>query len=112
MTKKRVDTGPWRWPGKRVLVEDQDLERGLATAWALRRAGYSVAICRGPDPDEYCPLVGSEDCALVVGADAVVAGIGPEIEEAVRRRHPSTPVIAPGSPETVVEAVAAAIGGR
>ena len=112
MPKKRVDTGPWQWPGTRVLIEDADLDRGLAAAWALRRAGYAVALCRGPDPDEYCPLVGPDDCALVVGADVVVAGIGPEIEEAVRRRHPNTPVIAPGTPATVVAAVEEALAVR
>ena len=81
MRKKRIEPGIWQWPDRpRVLIEDPDLESGLTTAQALRRAGYTVAICRGPEPDEYCPLVGPFDCALVAGADIVVSGVGPEIE--------------------------------
>jgi hypothetical protein len=112
MSKKRIDPGAWQWPGRpRVLIEDPDLESGLSTAWALRQAGYTVAICRGPEPDEYCPLVGSDDCALVVGADVVISGVGPEIEEAVRRRHPGKAVVAPERPETIVAAVQRALAG-
>jgi hypothetical protein len=111
MRKKRLVPGLWNWPGRpRILIENPDLESGLAAAWALRRAGYTVAICRGPEPDEYCPLVGADDCALVIGADVVVAGVGPEIEEAVERRHPGTLVVAPDTPEALVAAVDAALG--
>jgi hypothetical protein len=110
MAKKRIDPGPWAWQeGPRVLIEDNDLDAGLAKAWVLRQAGYTVAICRGPEPDEYCPLVGSDDCALVVGADVVVCGAGPEIEEAVRRRHPGKAVVAPEQPDLIVAAVEAAL---
>jgi hypothetical protein len=106
MRKQRIEPGLWQWPGRpRVLIEDPDLESGLKSAWALRQAGYTVAICRGPEPDEYCPLVGPDDCALVVGADVVVSGVGPEIEEAVKRRHPDKPVLAPVEPEQLVAAV-------
>ncbi len=109
MRKKRLDPGLWKWSGPRVLIEDADLESGLATAWALRDAGYAVAICRGPEPDEFCPLVGPHDCALVVGADVVVSGLGPEIDGAVRRRHPGKLVVAPGTPAGVVAAVGEAL---
>ncbi len=106
MRRKRMEPGLWQWPGRpRILIEDPDLEAGLATAWALRRAGYTVAICRGPEPDAYCPLVGTDDCALVVGADVIVSGVGPEVEEAVRRRHPGKPVIQPAAPTELVQAV-------
>jgi hypothetical protein len=108
--RKRIQPGIWQWPsGPRVLIEDPDLESGLETAWALRQAGYTVAICRGPEPDEYCPLVGADDCGLVTGADVIVSGVGPEVEEAVRRRHPGKPVLAPASPDELVTAVAAAL---
>ncbi len=111
MRRKRIEPGIWHWPGRpRVLIEDPDLESSLASAWALRRAGYTVAICRGPEPDEYCPLVGPHDCALVAGADLIVSGVGQEITEAVRRRHPGKPVLQPSAPETLVAAVDAALG--
>jgi hypothetical protein len=109
--RKRIEPGIWQWPGRpRVLIEDPDLESSLASAWALRRAGYTVAICRGPEPDEYCPLVGPDDCGLVAEADVVVAGLGPEIEAAVRRRHPGKPVVQPSAPNELVAAVRAALG--
>jgi hypothetical protein len=108
-----METGPWPWPERpRVLVEDPDLDQGLATAWTLRQAGYTVAICRGPEPDEYCPLVGADDCALVIGADVIVCGIGPEIEEAVRKRHPDKPVVAPERAGDIVAAVEQALAHR
>jgi hypothetical protein len=111
MQKKRIDPGFWRFDDRpRALIEDADLGSALATASALRRAGYAVAICRGPEPDEYCPLVGAYDCALVAGADVVVSSLGEEIEEAVQRRHPSTPLVTSVDPETVVAAVGRAIG--
>ncbi len=113
MSRKTIDPGIWKWSERpRVLIEDPDLDSGLALAWALRRAGYAVAICRGPEPDEYCPLVGPGECTLVVGADVVVSGVGPEIEEAVRLRHPGTAVVPPQSPDTIVAAVEAALAER
>ena len=112
MRKKRIDPGIWQWPERpRVLIEDPDLESGLAAASALRQAGYTVAICRGPEPDEYCPLVGADDCALVIGADVVISGVGPEVEQAVRARHPGKPVLSPSAPETLVAAVGEALAG-
>jgi hypothetical protein len=106
MRRKRMEPGLWQWPGRpRILIEDPDLEAGLATAWALRRAGYTVAICRGPEPDSYCPLVGTDDCALVVGADVIISGVGREVEDAVRRRHPGKPVVQPAPPAELVETV-------
>jgi hypothetical protein len=111
MQKKRIDPGIWRFNDRpRALIEDADFGSALATASVLRRAGYAVAICRGPEPDEYCPLVGAHDCELVAGADVVVCSLGEEIEEAVQRRHPSTPVVTSVDPETAVAAVGQAIG--
>jgi hypothetical protein len=111
MRKKRVEPGVWQWPGRpRVLIEDPDLESSLSAAWAVRQAGYTVAICRGPEPDEYCPLVGADDCALVAGADVIVSGVGPEIEAAVRQRHPGKPVLQRSPPADLVAAIRAALG--
>ena len=112
MRKKRIDPGVWRVSDRpRALIEDADFGFALSTATTLRRAGYAVAICRGPEPDEYCPLVGAHECALVAGADVVVSGLGDEIEAAVRRRHPSIPVVQPADSETLVASVKQAIGG-
>lgn len=79
---KRVDAETlgqqrWPWPERpRVVVEDADRVRGLETATALRRAGYAVAVCRGPfeSPEgrALCPLERLEECLLVDDADVVV----------------------------------------
>lgn len=112
MAKKTISLSPWPWPDRpRVLIESPDPEASLAAA-ALRQAGYAVAICHGPTRNERCPLVGSDDCALVIGADVVVSGVGPEVEEAVRRRHPGTPLVASADPDALVAAVGEALGGR
>ena len=93
----------WPWKGPRVLIEDPDSARGLATATVLRRAGYAVALCPGPsefrDPPERCSLLDSEDCLIVEGADAVVFRLGLDRTEgrrvlsALRLRRPGTPLV-------------------
>jgi hypothetical protein len=69
---------------------------------ALRRAGYSAAICHGPseavDRSERCVLTTGEPCQLVEGADVVISGLGVGTEgravlEALRRYHPAKPLV-------------------
>lgn len=117
--KTSLGGGSWPWPDRpRVVVEDHDEARGLETAAALRRAGYAVGLCRGPEGSrERCPLVSLEDCPWVDGADAVVWRLGldrPEaldVLQALRQRRPSLPLIVDElGPDEVVAAVGRSLG--
>lgn len=109
MTRARtIRPGPWQFGRPRVLIEHSDDAVSREYADALRRAGYSVAICHGPsaerDPTERCGLVGGEPCAAVDGADIVVSGLGiraPEkraVLEALRRHYPDKPLVVEVAP--------------
>ncbi|HKI91774.1 MAG TPA: hypothetical protein VJ986_05705 [Gaiellaceae bacterium] len=96
----RSSPHPWPWVGQpRVLIEHPDESAGLVFASVLRRAGYAVAVCPGPEHEEHCPLTGPEGCAVAHGADVVVSSLGverPEAREvlqALRARRPGTPLI-------------------
>jgi hypothetical protein len=126
----------WPWEGApRVLIEDAGEGVDLATATALRRAGYAVAVCPGPASGDPCPLVKHGECSWAAGADVVVSRLGlgvrptREIVDALRRRYASKPLVveasdhdalvwgellegcrvleAPATPDTVVDAVRA-----
>jgi hypothetical protein len=94
----------WRfgqWP--RILIEHPGPHAGLELATALRSAGYTVAVCRGPDaaadPATRCPLHRLEPCAIVEGADVVVTALGLDREDArgvlrgLRTSYPSKPLV-------------------
>ena len=96
----RLSPQPWPWVGQpRVLIEHPDESAGLALASILRRAGYAVAVCPGPEQSEHCPLTGPEGCAVAHGADVVVSSLGlerleaREVLRALRLRRPKTPLI-------------------
>jgi len=103
----RSSPQPWPWVGQpRVLIEHPDESAGLALASILRRSGFAVAVCPGPEHAEHCPLTGPEGCAVAHGADLVVSSLGVdrpearEVLEALRARRPGTPLIVevpPGS---------------
>jgi DNA-binding NarL/FixJ family response regulator len=108
-----IDVQPWRFSEPpRALIEHPDVGAGLDLATALRRAGYAVAICRGPDAaadrSTRCPLHQLEPCAVVEGADVVVTALGFDREEArevlrgLRARYPSTQLVVEA---TVAEAL-------
>jgi hypothetical protein len=108
-----MDVQPWRFSDRpRVLIEHPDADAGLDLATAIRRAGYAVAICRGPDssadPATRCPLHQLEPCAIVEGADVVVTALGFDREDArevlrgLRARYPSTKLVVEA---TVAEAL-------
>ena len=91
---------PWPWSGRaRVLVEHADEAAGLAFASALRRAGYAVAVCPGPESPDLCPLAGHEGCAIAHDADAVFFSLGlggpatREILQALKTSFPNTPIV-------------------
>ena len=99
-----IDLGPWPFLQRpRVLIEHPDPDNGLELATALRRAGCTVAICRGPDaggnPPTRCPLHNLEPCIVVDGADVVVTLLQFGADDArgvlrgLRTRYPETPVV-------------------
>jgi len=99
-----IDLAPWPFGERpRVLIEHPDPATGLELATAIRRAGCTVGICRGPDasadPATRCPLHQFEPCVVVEGADLVVTALDLEEEESrevlrvLRTRYPNTPLV-------------------
>lgn len=99
-----IDLQPWPYPeGPRVLIEHPKPDVALELAAAIRKAGYAVGICRGPDatadPAARCPLHRLEPCLAVEGADLVVSMLdlekeeGREVVRGLRTRYPSTPLV-------------------
>lgn len=99
-----IDLEPWPFTQRpRVLIEHPDPDEGLELATALRRAGCTVAICRGPDgagdPPTRCPLHDFQPCIAVEGADVVVTFLGFGREDArgvlrgLRVRYGETPLV-------------------
>lgn len=86
----------------RVLVAEPGVWGRRVTEETLRDAGYDVVGCGGPAelPDRQCPLVESGECPLVRDANVVVLNLAWEkawarsVLQALRERHPSTPVVA------------------
>jgi hypothetical protein len=99
---------PWPFGHPRVVVEHAEREVAMEYAVALRNAGYSVALCKGPARTERgyerCVLVGGDECVAVDGADVVVAALGVRaprkraVLEALRLRHPDKPLVVELSP--------------
>lgn len=114
-----IELQPWSYEDRpRVLIEHSDPDEALELAGALRKAGLTVGICRGPDSDARCPLHQFEPCTAVQGADIVVMALDLETEDGqrvfdgLRTRYPSTPRVltqAHADPAHVVRAVLAAL---
>ncbi len=88
------DTGP------RVLVEVTDFTKRDAIGKILAREGFAVRTCGGPDEfGERCPLTDRGECTGPAGADVVVHSTPPssptsrEVLQAIRHRHPHTPLV-------------------
>ena len=99
-----IDLQPWPFPERpRVLIELADQDRALELAASIKRAGYGVGVCRGPDaksdPVSRCPLHQFEPCVVVEGADLVFTALDLEDEECravlqgLRTRYPSKPLV-------------------
>lgn len=76
MSRRSWNAGRWTdgaHDRPRVLVEHADGAMRWAAERVLRRHGYDVAVCGGPDDNGGpCPLVVRGDCELVEGADVIV----------------------------------------
>lgn len=88
----------------RVLVEARSGRwRGEQ---ALRQAGFSVAVCGGPDARTGlpCPALAGEPCPLAVGATVIVCALPPDdpaataLVAAHRARVPHPSVLTDGDP--------------
>jgi hypothetical protein len=111
---RTIELKPWPYSERpRVLIEHPDPDSGLELAAAMRRAGCTVGICRGPDatgdPATRCPLHGLEPCVAVEGADLVVTALDLDREDArqvlngLRTRYPSTPLTVLATVDQTVE---------
>jgi hypothetical protein len=100
----------------RVLIEHTDPRAGTALARALHDAGFAVATCPGPTPQEPCPVLRGDECPLANRADVIVSGLrdhpeGRSIAAWLRVQHPKTPLLRNVEPHTAVKDVASALGG-
>lgn len=108
--------GTKRWePPKRVLVEQPDGGVAWATERVLRREGWDVAVCPGPEHlrGDGCPLLTGGRCSAVEGADAIVFALPLSSEKSrlILRAHRPTAGSRPVCVETATrdaEAFAAA----
>lgn len=109
-----IDLQPWSYEDRpRVLIEHRDPDEALELAAALRRAGLTVGICRGPDElgrePTRCPLHQLEPCIAVEGADVVVSALdldevqGIRVLEGLRARYPSVPLVVEVTPGQALE---------
>lgn len=108
--KKKMEPGTWHGQGgPKVLLEHPGGDELIGAVFALRDAGYDVAVCGGPvQPGlkpERCPLLDPEGCPLVEGADVVVTSFDlnrPETRDIVfelRSLRPRKPLVIETSPE-------------
>jgi len=70
----------WTWrpdsASPRVLLECAPQDSPAIIADSVRRAGYDVAVCTGPDDNHPCDLLADGACTLVDEADVVVNLLG------------------------------------
>jgi len=126
--------------GPRVLIEATDFAKQAALGNILEGQGYSVQTCGGPEAtDDRCPLVEFDHCDGIARADVVVHSMGShdprnrEVLEKILARYPDTPVVVeaprplvehrpddyaqctvvfqPVTRTTLLDAIAAALGG-
>jgi len=91
----------WRGgDGPRVLVEATEWPSRQAIEQVLRDAGYRTAACAGPEGSgQRCTLAAEVWCPAAEQADVVVHSLrttdarNVEALRALRRHHPSTPVV-------------------
>jgi CheY-like chemotaxis protein len=118
---RTIDLQPWAFDERpRVLIEHPDPDRGLELGTAIRRAGFTVGVCTGPDrtgdPARRCPLHRHEPCVAVEGADVVVTALaletkdGLEVVRALRTRYLSTPLVLLATVSEAIELGAALTG--
>jgi hypothetical protein len=109
-----IELQPWSYDDRpRVLIEHRDPDEALEMAAALRKAGLTVGICRGPEAQgahpTRCPLHQLEPCVAVEGADVVVTALdldeeeGMRVLEGLRVRYPSTALVVAVTPQQALD---------
>ncbi len=91
-----------RWRSDpRVLVEESDGAIRDAMVQVLEEAGFEAVGCGGPDdhPGSRCPLVADGECPAAQLADVILFSlrisdpVNQAVLRALKRRHPSTPIV-------------------
>ncbi|HSK23180.1 MAG TPA: hypothetical protein VK906_08395 [Egicoccus sp.] len=85
----------------RVVVEERDPSLRRLAGDHLRRSGFEVASCGGPEQlsRRRCPLEEGGRCPAIVDADVVVSSLRSDtprhvaVVGALRRRYPGTPLL-------------------
>lgn len=78
----------WNWNSgsPRVLLECTPHDSPDIIAEVIRRDGYEVAVCTGPDREHPCDLLEHGSCALVGDADVVVNLLGSQTGNEIGRQ--------------------------
>lgn len=103
--KQRIPRRAWTSPAgghrPRVLIEDDRPALAISDFSRFQQAGFDVAFCSGPGPDEAaCPLLNTPPavagpCPALSGADVVLHGLDARLDVAgsIRRAFPAKPVV-------------------
>jgi CheY-like chemotaxis protein len=99
--KQRIPRRAWNSPAgaahrPRILIEDDRPALAISDFSLFQQAGFDVAFCSGPGPDEAaCPLLRGQECPALSGADAVLHGLDARlgVARSIRRALPGTPVV-------------------
>lgn len=101
----RWELPPREWPPRsgaaRVLIEDPDGAERWALEKLLKRHGYDVVVCGGPEAVKkgQCPLATGGCCPAAAGADVVFSHLrlrddeSRAVVEGLRAKLPATAVI-------------------
>jgi len=100
-----IQPSPWDWPGPRVLLEQPFDGETQARVDALRRAGYAVSLCPGPERGDLCPLACGDGCRTAEDADVIVSALGPEMAGLVHGRLPRRPLVVLAEGDTPADIV-------
>jgi hypothetical protein len=89
-----------------VVIEDAELPAARLSARSLRRAGFDVTLCGGPEllSRRRCPLEEGTTCPVIADADVVVASLGDDtlrhatVVAELRSRYSGTPLVVLAAP--------------
>src|SRR5436190_18968497 len=102
------DTSPRGQTIRSALVETTHPYRLLPQLASLVDAGYSVTVCTGPRPEQFCPVRDGLRCPLVDDAGIVVNAVDDpamraELVRGIRAFAPDVPIAIVGRHRTHVD---------